>query len=129
MTLMEHLYELRSRLFKAVLAMVVGLVVGLFLSSRTLNVLRHPFDQAVISLHIQGTKLQVLGPTDYLVLQLKVALYVGLLLSCPIWLYQLWSFITPGLHKNERRWAYTFVAAATPLFVTGAVLAYFVVSR
>jgi sec-independent protein translocase protein TatC len=54
---------------------------------------------------------------------------MGLLVSSPFWLYQLWAFITPGLHRHERRWAYAFVSVATPLFTIGSVLAFFVVSK
>jgi sec-independent protein translocase protein TatC len=69
------------------------------------------------------------SPIDFWLLKLKIALYLGMIISSPIWLYQLWSFITPGLHRNEKRWAYSFVSAAVPLFVTGAVLAHFVVAK
>jgi sec-independent protein translocase protein TatC len=129
MTLIEHLYELRNRLFKACLAVVAGMAGALFFSGRVLTFLERPYARAIAQLG-QGTdKLQVLGATDYLVIQLKVALYGGLIISSPIWLYQLWSFITPGLHRNEKRWAYAFVAAATPLFAGGAGLAYVVVAH
>jgi len=63
------------------------------------------------------------------VLRLKLALWVGLILAAPVWLYQLWAFIAPGLHRHERRWAYLFAAIAAPLFAMGAVLAYFVVHK
>jgi sec-independent protein translocase protein TatC len=66
---------------------------------------------------------------DYFLLQLKVALYIGIILSSPVWLFQLWSFITPGLHRNEKRWSYGFVSVAVPLFLLGAFLANFVVSK
>jgi len=69
------------------------------------------------------------SPIDPFLLKLKIGLYVGIILSSPVWLYQLWSFITPGLHRHEKRWAYSFVAVAVPLFVSGAVLAHFVVSK
>jgi sec-independent protein translocase protein TatC len=129
MTLMEHLYELRSRLFKAALAVVAGMVLALFFATETLDFLSRPYKQALAPLGEAGKKLIVLGPTDFLILQLKVGLYTGLMISSPVWLYQLWSFITPGLHRHERRWAYAFVAVATPLFATGAALAYFVVAK
>jgi sec-independent protein translocase protein TatC len=67
---------------------------------------------------------QVLGPTDFLVLQLKVGLYMGLLVSAPVWLYQLWAFITPGLKRNEKRYTVGFVVASTLLFAAGAFLAW-----
>ena len=60
---------------------------------------------------------------------LKIALWVGLIVGAPVWLYQLWAFIAPGLHRHERRWAYVFVGIAAPLFIGGAVLAYFVVKH
>jgi sec-independent protein translocase protein TatC len=129
MPLIEHLLELRSRLFKACIGIVAGTIIALIFVGRVLEFLEAPFRQAALALHMKDPALQILAPTDLLVLELKLALYVGLLISTPIWLYQLWSFITPGLHKNERRWAYSFVAVATPLFFAGAVLAYFVISR
>jgi sec-independent protein translocase protein TatC len=69
------------------------------------------------------------GPLDTFLLTLKVALYVGLLLGAPIWLYQLWAFIAPGLHRHERRYTYTFAAIAAPLFAAGVLLAHLIVSK
>ena len=63
------------------------------------------------------------------ILRLKIALWVGLIVGAPVWLYQLWAFVAPGLHQHERKWAYVFVAIAAPLFAAGAVLAYFVVEH
>lgn len=128
MPLMEHLFELRMRLFRAVLGIVAGAIVSFLFIQQILKFLQIPYYTATAALGIHG-ELQVFGAADYLIIQLKMALYVGLLISSPIWLYQLWSFITPGLHKHERRWAYTFVGAATPLFFAGAVLAFTVLFR
>ena len=62
-------------------------------------------------------------------LQLQVSVVVGMLLTAPIWLYQLWRFITPGLHRNERRWTFVFLASSVPLFLAGAALAFFVLPK
>jgi sec-independent protein translocase protein TatC len=132
MTLMEHLQELRSRLFKASLGVVAGFIVGFFvLAQRTLLLIERPYCD-LMEHHFHRAcagSLQVLGPTDAFLLSMKIGLWLGLIIAAPVWLYQLWAFIAPGLHRHERRWAYAFVAAATPLFAMGAVLAYFVVAK
>lgn len=126
MTLLEHLRELRTRLFRASLGVLVGLVIGLFFAKQVLDFLNRPYCR----LH-PGTQCQFVAnsPIDPFLLDLRVALYVGLLISAPVWLYQLWAFIAPGLHRNERRYTYAFVAAAAPLFATGATLAYLIVAK
>jgi len=140
MTLMEHLRELRSRLFKACLAILIGTVVGYVLSESVLDFIQHPYcslmaDKALKELGGQPLPANwkcpfvQLGATDYLVLKLKVSLWVGLIIAGPIWLYQLWAFIAPGLHRNERRWAYLFGGLAGPLFALGAYLSFLVVSE
>src|SRR5438128_2745547 len=119
MTLMEHLQELRGRLFKASLGVVAGFVVGFFLlAKQAMSFINSPYCdlmERTARAHNHGVlapgyncPLQVLGPTDYFVLQMKVGLWVGLIVAAPIWLYQLWAFIAPGLHRHERRWAYAF---------------------
>ncbi|SBT41966.1 twin-arginine translocase subunit TatC [Micromonospora auratinigra] len=131
MTLIEHIRELRTRLFRASLAIVVGLIVGYFLSDPAFDVLRGPYcrlpDTTDAAGHCQ--KLLALAPTTGFVLKLKLSLWLGLIVGGPVWLYQLWAFIAPGLHRHERKWAYVFVSIAAPLFAAGAVLAYFVVDK
>jgi sec-independent protein translocase protein TatC len=132
MTLIEHLMELRSRLFRATLAVTAGLAVGYLLSQTVYELLERPYNNLERSLSEPGEQwlpLQQLGAMDGFILRLKIALWVGLVVSAPAWLYQMWAFIAPGLHRRERRWAYSFGAAAIPLFAAGAVLAYFVVER
>jgi sec-independent protein translocase protein TatC len=130
MTLIEHVRELRSRLFKASLAVLVGLIIGYVLSKPTFDLLKQPYCDAVGK---RGSACDnaffQLGPADAFVLRLKLALWIGLILAAPVWLYQLWAFIAPGLHRHERRWAYLFTAIAAPLFGMGAVLAYLVVQK
>jgi sec-independent protein translocase protein TatC len=129
MTLIEHVRELRNRLFWASLGVVAGLIVGFIVSQWVFDILQGPYC-ALRSSWIDGQcRFLVLGATDQLILRLKIALWVGLIVGAPVWLYQLWAFIAPGLHKHERKWAYIFVAIAAPLFAAGAVLAYFVVKH
>src|SRR3954469_21831651 len=134
MTLMDHIRELRNRLFIASLGLVVGLVVGFILSNWVFGLLKEPYCAlpSSISYRRNGTPycdFLVLGVGDGLILRLKIALWVGVIVGAPVWLYQLWAFIAPGLHRHERKWAYVFVSIAAPLFATGAVLAYEVVGH
>jgi sec-independent protein translocase protein TatC len=135
MTLIEHVRELRNRLFWASLGIVVGLIVGFIVSKAAFDLLSGPYCALKTSYvvnpqtGVSECKFLVLGATDQLVLRLKIALWVGLIVGAPVWLYQLWAFIAPGLHRHERKWAYVFVAIAAPLFAGGAVLAYFVVKH
>jgi len=126
MPLSDHLRELRSRLFKSVIAIVAGMIVGWIYYTQIFAWLSRPFEAVVDQAREEGrdVTLALTGVADPFVLQLQVAAVAGLVLSAPIWLYQLWRFVTPGLHKNERRWALGFAAIATPLFLGGVFLAY-----
>jgi len=130
MTLIEHIRELRSRLFKACLAILAGAIVGYFVSGRIQALITDPYCHFMAS-YTGGGKCQmnVTGPLDLFMLQLKIAMYAGLVLAAPFWLYQLWAFIAPGLHKRERRFGYVFAAVAAPLFAAGFVLGYILVNR
>src|SRR3954471_16458859 len=134
MTLIEHVRELRNRLFWASLGIVGGLIVGFILSKWAFDLLQQPYCGLKSSWTQQpdGTRtcdFLVLGVVDPLILRLKIALWIGLIVGAPVWLYQLWAFIAPGLHRHERKWAYIFVAIAAPLFAAGAVMAYLVVGH
>src|SRR5215467_8868454 len=126
MTLMEHLRELRSRLLKGALGVLGGLIIGLFIANPVLYFLTQPYCSLKPD---QACKFIVNGPIDPFLLQLRVGLYIGLLLGAPIWLYQLWAFIAPGLHRHERRYTYIFAAVAAPLFAAGVLLAHLIVSK
>ena len=131
MPLREHLGELRSRLVKSLLAISVGMAVAWFFYDEIFAVIRAPFDDVVAETEAQGREMTLAftGVADPFVMQLKVAGVTGILLASPVWLYQLWRFVTPGLHRNERRWALGFAVVATPMFLAGAVLAYWVMPR
>jgi sec-independent protein translocase protein TatC len=128
MPLIEHLRELRSRVVKASLAILVGMVVGWIYYDAIFAWLSAPFEAVVEQARAEGRDitLALTGVADPFVLQLQIAAVTGLLLSSPVWLYQLWRFVTPGLRRNERRWAIGFVAVAVPLFASGVMLAYVV---
>lgn len=133
MPLMEHLRELRNRLVKALLVLVVGMIVALIFSSPTIQFIMRPFCSARIDghsgCHVLGDQLVVPGVFDPFFLRIKVAFFIALIGTCPFWLYQLWAFIAPGLYSREKKWAYLFTGTAAPLFVGGAVLAYEVMGR
>jgi sec-independent protein translocase protein TatC len=123
MTLGEHLAELRRRLVVAVIAFAVAATVSFVIYPHILNFLKSPYCQAVGARHCQ---LYVTGPLDGLALRIKLAAYGGMFFSSPVVLWEVWRFITPGLRRNEKRYAVPFVLASTLLFTAGAVLAYFV---
>lgn len=128
MPLTDHLRELRSRLLKSGIAIVVGMGLGWVYYPLLFAWLSQPFNAVVAEAEAEGREitLALTGVADPFVLQLQVAAVAGVIISSPVWLYQLWRFVTPGLHRNERRWALGFAIVATPLFLSGVALAYVV---
>ena len=128
MPLADHLRELRSRLLKSGIAIGLGMIAGWIWYPQLFAWLSRPFNDVVAEARADGRTitLALTGVADPFVLQLQVAAVAGLIVSSPIWLYQLWRFVTPGLHRHERRWALGFAAVATPLFLIGVGLAYLV---
>lgn len=125
MPLIEHIRELRKRLFRALLGLTAGTIVAFIFFNPIFDVLKAPYCDLPAAHRLGGScTLIVTGIFDAFFLKLKVSLLAGSVLSSPVWLYQLWRFITPGLHRNERRWVYAFMGSAVPLFFGGAALAY-----
>jgi sec-independent protein translocase protein TatC len=134
MPVMDHIRELRNRVVKMLLALGAGMIVGFIFFNPVWKVIERPLCHAVIrgqtGCKTLGVNMPSLdGPLDPFYLRVKVALIVGVILSSPVWLYQIWSFIAPGLYARERRWGYTFLAAAVPLFLAGVTLAYWSLGR
>jgi sec-independent protein translocase protein TatC len=126
MSLIEHLRELRSRLFKASVAIVIGTVAAWGFYPQIFDLLSQPVNVIVDQAQANGRDVRLVlgGVADAFVLQIKVSVVTSMLITSPIWIYQLWRFITPGLYRKEKLRAYLFASVATPLFVSGAVLAY-----
>lgn len=130
MTLVSHLQELRARMAKAIIAIAAGAVIGYILFPQVLRVVERPYCQ--LPAHdraLRGCELVFTGPLDAFMVRLKIALLVGAVLACPVWLYQLWAFVTPALKRNERRYAVAFVVSSVSLFGTGVYLAYLTLDK
>ncbi|MEC4016662.1 twin-arginine translocase subunit TatC [Streptomyces sp. H27-D2] len=132
MPLGDHLRELRNRLMKAVLAILVVTIVAAFFYKDLINFLNKPILDAVGCVEGKITMkngqpcadMTTNGLLAPFTIALKVSLMAGVVLSTPIWLYQLWAFLAPGLHRTEKRYAISFVVAGVPLFLLGGYIAY-----
>lgn len=136
MTLVEHLQELRTRVIISAIAVTVGATLGWFWYVSAPfgwpvlgDLLRGPYCSLPAEYRVsfgngEECRLLATSPFEMLLLRMKIAGLAGTVIASPVWLYQVWAFVTPGLYKNERRATLTFVSIAVALFVGGAVLAY-----
>jgi sec-independent protein translocase protein TatC len=132
MTLIEHLRELRNRVFKGVLAIVVATIASFFFYDELFELLTEPFQTTVDDLAEEeglDATLTLTGVADAFTLQIKTCLVAGIVIASPVWLYQIWAFIVPGLHPRERRWTRVFAAIAGPLFLLGVAVGYYVLPK
>ena len=130
MALVDHFRELRARLMKSVLALVVATIASFFFYDQLLELVTGPYNDAKDMLGgSTNTLIYVSGVGGGLTIQLKLCALSGLIVSSPVWLYQIWAFVLPGLHRNERRWTILFIAIAGPLFVAGVALGYYVLPK
>ena len=119
MSIWEHIAELRSRLIRVILAVVIGAFAGWFLYPYVLNFLQHPFCQVQTDCQFIATEpLQAFG------LRIKMSAYIGVAAAMPVILWQVWRFITPGLYAHEKKYAIPFMVSALSLFALGAAVAY-----
>jgi sec-independent protein translocase protein TatC len=126
-SLVEHLSELRDKLVRAAIGIFAVSLGAFAVSEDILKLLREPMDVAVTLVAGAEAKFIVISPAEYFIAQLKAAVVAGVFLSMPWTLYQLWSFVAPGLYKRERRWAMMFIWAGAFFFLAGGAFAYFAV--
>lgn len=131
MPLVEHLRELRTRLTRGVLAILLGTIVAFVFYGPILDFLAHPYDQIRPDLEAQGinTTLAITGVGGAFQFQLKISLIAGILVSSPLWLWQIWAFVLPAMHRHEKRWALLLTGVGAPLFLAGAALAYVILPK
>ena len=123
MSLIEHLKELRNRLLRAAVAIVIGAVVGWIFYEKIFSFLTVPYCD-VVEAKRQTCALTSFDPLEPFGFRAQVAGYSGIFIALPVIFYQLWRFIAPGLYRKEKAYAATFVALSTTLFVSGAAVAY-----
>lgn len=136
MPLADHLRELRNRLAKGVLAILAVTIIAAFFYRDIIDVITRPmldeigcnqsFGELADTKNVHCAHITVSGLLAPFTLALKVALMTGVVLASPIWLYQLWAFVAPGLHRTEKKYAYAFVGFGFPLFLGGGYLAFHV---
>ena len=118
MSLVDHLGELRSRLFKALIAIGIGSAIGYLIAVQVRNFLMLPLGP--------NYHLQVLGMGDAFVIQIKISIVIGIIIAMPVLLYQVWAFVAPGLTPSERRTIRPWIPLALLFFVIGVAIAYFI---
>ena len=118
MSLVDHLGELRTRLFRSILAVAVGAVLGFAVSDQAISVLKSAIPDE--------SPLFFTGLGDAFVIKVKIAIVIGIVLAMPVLLYQLWAFVSPGLTPNERRAARPWIPIALCFFALGVAIAFFV---
>ncbi|MEO6606245.1 MAG: twin-arginine translocase subunit TatC [Aeromicrobium sp.] len=133
MPLVEHLRELRRRLVIAMLAILIGTIVGWIIYPSAFDLLKQPYVDGIAPLlERKGFDAKLVlsgGVGSAFTFRLKFALVIGLMLSAPVWIGQIWAFVLPALHHNERRWAYLLTATGAPLFAAGVVVGYLVLPK
>lgn len=130
MALSDHLRELRARVLKMMLVILVGLIVSLFFFDQIFELVLDPYTKAQESLPDSvNTEATIAGAGGPLMLYLKLCGTVSVVLTSPLWLYQIWAFILPGLHASERKWSRVFAAVAGPLFLIGVAVGYYTLPK
>ncbi|HEV3481495.1 MAG TPA: twin-arginine translocase subunit TatC [Candidatus Acidoferrales bacterium] len=125
MSFFDHLVELRKRLISALIAVGIGMVLGLTVARRFINFISQPMWDALRANHIDPN-LYYTHPAGYVSLYISIGLYLGIALAMPWVLYQVWLFVAPGLYKHERRAVASFIGSSMFLFACGIAFGYYV---
>jgi len=132
LTLTEHLAELRTRIIRAALAVLIGMVVIIAVYDQVLGFLLQPYRDLCDSRgrdFCDADGLFITGPTEGLSTRIRVGMYGGIIAALPVILWQIWRFVVPALHAKERKYAVPFVLSSVLLFAAGGSLAYITVGR
>ena len=121
MTFLEHLEELRVRLIRSVIALVAGFAVCWSFHEQIFHFLTEPLRQAY-----PGVRFITTGPSEALILYMKMAFFVGIFVAAPFLLYQVWAFVAPGLYAHEKAYAVPFIVMGTLFFLGGAAFGHYV---
>ncbi len=127
MPILDHLREFRGRLIKSLAAVGIGSVIGFAFYNQIVAFAQRPMNHVIDTLKANGYDVTLAisgGVTNAFSLQLKISFMIGLALAAPVWIYQAWRFVTPGLHRHEKKYAFWFVLAAVPLFLLGMAFAW-----
>ena len=124
MSLMEHLGELRSRLVKCVLVMLFFFCLTIPFAKQIINYLKQPLLNAVSDANLN---LHFTGPFDAFIATIKVSILVSVVVSCPVWIFQIWRFVEPALYEKEKKWVVPFSMISILLFLFGVCFSYFLV--
>src|SRR3954447_2311240 len=130
MALADHLRELRARLLRVVLVLLIAVIVALFFYNQLLAVIYDPYKVAASRLDPHTNTIATInGVGGPLLLQRKLSGLAAIVAPSPYWLYEIWAFIVPGLHPHEKRWTRIFIAVAGPLFLVGVAVGYYVLPK
>lgn len=130
MPLGDHLRELRARILRVAIYLTLGTAAAFFFWNQLFSLIYEPYQNAVRMLDGKvETKAVLVGAGSGLMLQVKLCAMAGVVATSPLWLYEIWAFIVPGLHRNERRWTRVFAMIAGPLFMAGVAVGYYVLPK
>jgi len=133
MALSDHFRELRARLLRSALVLVIAFFVAIFFYDQLLELVQHPYNEARTALANRNPPIRtepvINDATGGILLQFKLCGIVAVIAASPYWLYQIWAFVLPGLHPKEKKYSRMFAAIAGPLFLGGVALGYYVLPK